>query len=89
MVIKDETGEIPWGRMFGVQKWDRAPWATPLVSSMVVFKFLLSFLVIILDALISGWLSLDLHGGYHNWISLIGFLWLHLDNSLDFSDNEV
>ena len=21
VVIKDETGEIPWGRMFGVQKW--------------------------------------------------------------------
>ena len=29
VVIKDETGEIPCGRMFSVQKWVRAPWATP------------------------------------------------------------
>ena len=94
VVIKDETGEIPCGRMFSVQKWVRAPGLPPL-SSMVVFKFLLLFLVnlhfgcthiwISLVALIgfTWWLSLD----FSHWISLASFG--QFSGNWIFSDNEV
>ena len=75
VVIKDETGEIPWGHMSSVQKWVRAPGLPPL-SSMVVFKFLHSWLFhgrTLVDLI--GFLSF---GGSH-WISLIWWI------SLEFS----
>ena len=70
MVIKDETGEIPWGRMFGVQKWVRAP-RLPTGVFNGGLQVPASFLDYILDARITGWLVLD-------WLSLLdsyGFIW--------------
>ena len=69
VVIKDETGEIPWGHMSSVQKWVRALGLPPL-SSMVSSSSCI--------------LGLS-HGRTHIWISLvalIGFTWWL---SLDFS----
>ena len=90
MVIKDETGEIPCGRMSSVQKWVRAPglphclqwclqWFLQVNENQESIK------------LFSFWTHAYLDG-FH-WIYMVaiivGFLWLHLDNSLDFSDNKV
>ena len=72
VVIKDETGEIPWGRMFGVQKWVRAP-RLPTGVFNGGLQVPASFLDFILDARITGWLVLDLHGGYLCWIPMASF----------------
>ena len=85
MVIKDETGEIPCGRMFSVQKWVRAPglphclqWCLQWYLQVPVHTWL--FYVFGRTHI---WISLVAH----YWISLValitGFLWWPLSGSMD------
>ena len=87
MVIKDETGEIPWGHTSSVQKWARAMgythcprlqwWSSSSCSAFLDYLMDVTFHIgFILVALGFTSLSMDLS----HWINS-----LHKDNSLDCS----
>ena len=92
VVIKDETGEIPCGRMSSVQKWVRAPGLPPLssmVSSMVSSSSCSHSWLIYIFGRTHIWISLVAH----YWIYLValstGFLWLHFWIYGQFSGNWI
>ena len=68
MVIKDETGEIPCGRMFSVQKWDRAPGLPHCLQWCLQWY---------LQVPVHTWLFY-VFGRTHIWISLVAHYWISL-----------
>ena len=87
VVIKDETGEIPWGHTSSVQKWVRAlgyPHCLRLQwrSSSSCSAFLDYLMNVTFHVGLPWWLS-DLLGS--PWIYHIGLISLHWDYSLDYS----